>query len=291
MRLDEPAPLARHRVSLRSPYFVGVPSRSAIALHLTMRLEGDRPVARSIAARRAAARSMLSVGRDHDLLAFALADTHLHLLTGSSAPAAVELARRIKIGLQRTLGLEAPFHPTRIRPVEDAWHLHRAIPYVIAQPERHAPGLDPCFEGTSLPDLLGLRVFDRGRLAQSVFELAPRLSKVELAAALGGAPDGDSNELDWTLLADAAAAAFALPSLLGRTALAVVARRAAVHAAADLTAGEVASLLGLAPSSVRQARSSPIEAVFVDAVRAQLRFRSVRARRAQDGVVAPETPG
>jgi hypothetical protein len=240
-------------------------------------LDGDRPLARSLAARRIAARSVLEIGRDLELLGFGLADTHVHVLTAALPDVAAELARRIKIGLQRALDLGAPFHPTRVRTIEDAWHLHRAIPYVVGQPTRHAPGIDPDLEGTSLPELLGLRVVDGGRLARAVFALAPRLDRVALEAMLGvGTPV--PFEPDWSLLSDAAAAAFAVPHLASRADLAVRARRAAIHAAAHLSNGEIAALLDVGVSCVKEGKRAVTSPIEVEAVRAQLHVRSARAR-------------
>ncbi len=66
------------------------------------------------------------------------------------------------------------FAPTRLRAIEDMHHLTNAVSYVVGQPAKHARGLDPYFEGSSLHELLGLRVADEGQLGRAIQALAPR---------------------------------------------------------------------------------------------------------------------
>jgi hypothetical protein len=82
-------------------------------------------------------------------------------------------------------------------------------------------------------------------------------------------------------LADAAAAALALPALRGRTPAVVAARRAAVHAAGDrMTPAELADALSVDERTIRRLRAQPPDVALRCAVDLQLRLRGALALRA-----------
>ena len=149
--------------------------------------------------------------------------------------------------------------------------------YVLRQASHHAPGLDPFHDGSSLIDLLGMRVI-ADDLAPRLFSWLPRLDRSDLAAELGALLD-PSVELVFAHLPEAAAAAFALPTLTGRSSLVARARRAAVHAAPELATAELAELLGVSRSCVQHLRLEPIPTWECAAVKLQLRVRSAHAAR------------
>ncbi len=270
----------QHRHGPRAPRFVDGPADRALAQHLTMRLVLDRTLTSTDAERRTFVRVMLDVGLGElGLLAFGMADTHVHLLIAATPARAIELARRVKIAMQRRLALGGvSFEPTRVRAVDDVHHLQSVLRYVLGQPARHAHQLDRCFEGSSIHELLGMRVIDGGALLRAVRRMAPRLEPSDLFPLLR-VELSSLCSVDYAGLADAAAAAFALGSLLGQSALTVRARRAAVHAAGGLGAGELAALLGVSASLVRAIRQMSVPDGDVESVRLQLRFRAaVKAR-------------
>ena len=269
------APLAEARI--RSPYRLPSAEPPALAWHVTFRLHDDVPIASCAAHRRLAAATLLEVGRDHELLAFAIADTHGHAVAACDRPSAGLLARRIEVSLGWRLGLTRRFEPARIRPIATPSHLRRALLYVLRQASHHAPGLDPFHDGSALVDLLGLRVIGSD-LAPRVFTYLPRLARSDLAAELGPALD-EPGEVAFDLLPAAAAAAFALPALTGRSVLESRARRAAIHAAPDLASRDLADLLGVSRSSVQHLRLAPVDEADSGAVRLQLRMRSWLAVR------------
>ena len=63
----------------------------AIAHHLMLRLVDSRVIAPTEASRLELARSVLTIGRDYDLLAFGAADTHAHLEAACSERDATSL--------------------------------------------------------------------------------------------------------------------------------------------------------------------------------------------------------
>jgi hypothetical protein len=253
----------------------------ALGHHLTMRLLDDRPIASDAASRRRAARAIYRVGTGLGLLAFAIADTHMHVVAVANRLEAGELARRIEISLHRQLRPGARFQPMRSRPIVDQWHLYRAVMYVLRQLEHHAPQLDPLHEGTSLPELIGMRVLDR-TTPDLVRLLLPRLELSDFEAQLGiaTADAGSAAPTDVDVLGDAVAGAFGLTNGV----VSARARRAAAHAATDVTAAALARILDAHPSSIARARAASADAVAVRAVRRQLAARLELARRSSEGV-------
>ena len=148
----------------------------------------------------------------------------------------------------------------------------------MRQQERHGVCLDPLREGTSLPDVLGLRVLDPS-LATRFAARLPRVERADLLALLG--VDLVRGPVDLEPLADAAAAALALPDLHGQDPERMAAKRAAVHVgqAADLRPAQIAELLTSPSRTVRRLAGDAPRTDLVRAVCLQLRLRTGLARR------------
>jgi len=249
--------------------------------HVTMRLEDDLVIGKSIRDARRIARSALERDPDFGLLAFRAADNHLHSLLACGASDAAEYARRVEISTQLALGLESPYAPARVRPVEDQRHLWSAFWYILDQDKRHGLVGDPFSEASNLPDLLdfrGLGSFTRDhvrvhlpRVSEAqVLERRPEF-KVEQAPLHAG---------DASRLADAAAAALALPHLRGNQPESVVARAAAVTVGRTfLRPTDVCRALGLASTSEARLAARPEAPDLERWIEAQLRLRRPIARR------------
>jgi len=243
-----------------------------IAQHVTMRLADSRVIAPTPAARRIAAATLLECGAADGLLAFGVVDTHAHALVACSRARAGQFARRAEILLHARLRLSCPFDPARLRPILDQWHLQRAVTYVLTQDQRHGVALDPAHDGSSLHEVLGWRVVDT-HLAKTLRALVPRLSVPPPVD--GGTLAGV--EVRPELLAEAAAAALALPDLRGRFPLRCAARRAAawVGVVERLHASDLADALEVTRRRVEQILVEPSPpADLLRATRIQLRFRS-----------------
>jgi hypothetical protein len=179
--------------------------------------------------------------------------------------------------LRSRLRLPAPFAPPHFEPVRDQRHLYNAFRYVLRQDERHELLLDPWAEASNLPDLLGLRLLD-SHTASCVARYLPRIRPEELAARLGTTLDqllhAPLPPSAFEHLADAAAAAFALPSLRGQGGETVACRCAAVHLASDqLSARSLAVALDTSVRTVRRMRLQQPDPRLVEAVARQLRLR------------------
>ena len=238
------------------------------AQHLTIRLHGDRVLAPSVPARRAGARCVLEAGRRAGLLVFRIADTHLHaVLTGSRA-AVGGFVRALVTKWHHALAPGARFEPARLTPVRDQRHLASAVRYVLRQDERHGLDVDPLHDASNLPDLLGARVIG-APTARLIREHLPRFDPRVYLPEL--APVG----VDLALLGDAAAAAFALPDLVGNAPQVVDARRAAVCVAQGAAhVDDIASTLGIHPRSVRRFFAHPSRPEHIRAVTLQLQWRA-----------------
>jgi hypothetical protein len=246
-----------------------------------MRLCDDRVIARNPGELRVASRVLFEQGRTRGLLAFSVVDTHVHALVACARVVAGKFARYSEAALRKRLGL-VPFDGARIRPILDQSHLRSAFLYVLRQHRRHGSSLDPAHDGSSLLDLLGLRVLDQ-TLAGRVRSHLPRLRAMDVAPDLVAALRSLPVSLD--LLAHAAAAAIGAASLQGQSPDVVAARRAAVHVAATLDATRIGELLSLDVRVVRRHRREEPDEPLVRAVRRQLRLQLYAATTVEPHVI------
>ena len=260
-------------------------STTAIAWHVTLRLDRDfdRVIAPSLGQLRRTARVFLHLGRRRRLLAFGVADTHMHALVACTRREAGRFVHDLEVSLRHHLGLPVPFAPARIRPVETWRHLHNALPYVFGQDDRHGLGRDPFREGTNLGDLLGARTAGAWTV-ETFTELLPRVRRGDLLRYLPFGPSlatpAPPEALE--LLPDAAAALALTPDLSGRTPVVVAVRQAAVHVAAPvLGPTHAGALLGISRASVHRHRAQPAPPALLRALELQLRMRA--AARAAPG--------
>lgn len=253
----------------------------ALGVHIVMALEDRRVIAPTCRAQRLLARTVLTSSADRGLLAFRAADTHLHLCAVCCRLDAGPWARVLSRSLRCRLDLPVRFAPPHFEPIVDQRHLYNTHDYVLRQEERHGTRLDLAAEASNLPDLLGLRLLGQ-YTAANVARLLPRLRPEGLAARLGVRMEqllvGPIAADALAQLADAAAAAVAIPALEGKTPDAVSARRAAVQVAGDLLSPRrLAVILGVSPRAVRRLAARPLDDALVTAVERQLRLRAALA--------------
>jgi len=250
--------------------------------HLCLGLVDRRVLTASVAQRRLVARSTLRIGRDHRLLAFRAADTHLHVEALCDRRSAGRLARRLELSLHKVIGYPVAFEPARIWPIKSQRHLYNAARYILRQDERHGVDIDPWAEASNLPDLLGLRVIGRHTTIE-VGRCLPRMTAAELTAIVGLKADQLTEGDHWIeavdQLADATAAAVALPQLRGRAAEVVVARRAAAAVTREvLDASALAAALCTSERTARRLRAESPDPLQSEAIRRQLRLRACGRR-------------
>jgi hypothetical protein len=246
----------------------------AIAQHISLRLVDGRPLATGQVQRRVLARVVLDKLRAAALLAFGLADNHLHLLLACARAPAAQLAKIVELSLGRRLDLAVRFSAAHLVPVEDQRHLDRAFRYVLRQPERHGLEGDRLREATNLPDLLGLRPLG-GFTAANVRRYLPRIARNELLGLLG-VPELEPTDgpVEWAV--DATLAATALPALSGSSREVLAARRAALAVMAPRASSmQVAVSLGVCDRTLRRMRRSEPDATLVAAIRRQLGLRTM----------------
>lgn len=259
---SHPAPVDRRR------------PREPLGFHVTMRLEDDRPIATTSAALRVLARVVLSQGETRGLLAFGAADDHLHAALATDRASAGAFARYVETALHWQLDLGARFDRARIRPLHDQRHAYNTFHYAHRQDARHELHLDRAREGTSLPDLLGLRVLETSLITRVRAQL-PRVRREELVAPFPSGVFDEDTVIDLDVLADAAAAALALPDLRGRSVDASRARRAAVHAAGQAVPSQrLSECLGIGVRAIQALRNDAREVSVIRAVEKQARLRS-----------------
>ena len=255
--------------------------------HCTARLVDDRVIAAEATSIRTAVDRILTKCLPRGLVVFAVVDNHMHLLLHGPREEVGETMRRLELSFHHHLPIPRPFERARFRRVADRDHLWRAVPYILKQIDRHGVRTDPLWEGSALHDLLGLRVPGRA-LHRRLLRHLPRLREgtllgwldvgAELAAVWDEPVDGER----LGLLADAAAAAFALPNLCagGRAPAAI--RAACQATGAKVNVAAIARALGVGRRTVFRARRAEVPAASIRAVRRQvwLRVALRRSRRA-----------
>ncbi len=166
----------------------------------------------------------------------------------------------------------------RIRPIDDERHLVHAVRYDYRQEAHHGTAFDELHDGSSLLELLGMRMGSPW-LSQRFRTALPRVSREMLLAWLG-APELDVEPIDLRHLADAAAATWGVGSLSGSSRANGRARRLAVHALDRLAprAG-VTSTLGIPARSGVRYRREEVSPAELRAVELQLKLRSLLERR------------
>lgn len=242
-----------------------------IAGHAVCQLANRQVIALGPKQLRSVAVGVLTVGRPFEMLAFKLADNHLHALVMGEEGEATEFGRRVEISLQRRLRPGVRFAHVHVTAVETHSHLTRTFRYIFRQESHHGTSVDPLFEASNLPDLLGMRTIGQWT-APHVKVRLPRVTREELLSflpvRLGGAPN-------LALLPDSAAAAAGLPHLGWRSCAGLEARVAAVRVADDwMGPRQAPRLVGMTSRACRRLREHQPSTKMVRAVIAQLQLQS-----------------
>ena len=238
------------------------------AHHIRLRPRGGWVIADSPEARRRLVRSVLERGEEFNLLAFGLADNHLHIEVMCDRARAGEFARRLEISLGRVLGVEGGFETCWIEAVAGGYHLQRLFFYILRQDNRHQLTSDPFREGSSLPDLFGLRPMGI-YTAANVRRWLPRVQRRELLDALG-VPSLEPHNGPLIWLREAGLAAGALPQLTGKSDNAMTLRRALVAIDPEAPTHKLADLLQVNRRTIQRLRHQPPDLALVQAIRGQL---------------------
>jgi len=211
------------------------------------------------------------------LALFALIAEHLHMVSICSRVCAGRLARAAALSLRPIVS--TPLAPSYIKPVESRGHMRWLLKYELDQPAKHGmPGPPALWSGSCLPDLVGARQipglslcirqaipdFSVGRalglVGLKAFEVDP--AKPAMIRAAGA----------HRLVAAAAAALGAMPTLEGTESAANLARRAVGKLAklVGISLGEVSCALDIDGHSVRRARKRPVDDETLDTIARRL---------------------
>ncbi len=240
--------------------------------HIRIRLQDDRVIAPTVAQRRMVARVVLHHGFRYNLVAMALADSHLHMEAMCDRIAAGRFAHGIEASLKQRLRLAVRFIQYEPEPIRNHRHLWNTFKYILTQHKRHGLRADLVFEASNVPDLLGLRLQGRYTL-ENVRRYLPRVRRADLLQWLNMTEiepaDGPTERLEAATLA-----ASCLDTLQGSTQAVVTARRAMVEILGSrVSSREVAKLLGVAPRTLRRLRRRHADPDLVMAIRLQLGFQ------------------
>lgn len=255
-------------------------SPHAFAHHITAKLVVERALAQTPAELCRATNILFKHGEARGLVLLRFVDTHLHAIVASSRREAGMFARVAECALRKILHIPFAFDGARIRPIESMGHAFNAFRYGFTQGARHSTSFDEAHDGSSLPELLGMRI-RRTAIVERVGRLLPRLKRNTLLEWLGtDIVDDPDAPMEPSLLQEAACAAFGVASLIGRTVAHGLARRAAVELSTRVApALSPVTLLALPPRTVHRCGIEVATPLEVRAVEKQLRFRTWLLRR------------
>jgi len=230
-------------------------------------------IAPTVAQRRLVARVVLHHGLRYNLVAMALADSHLHMAAMCDRKAAGRFAHGIEASLKQRLRLAVSFIQYPPKPIRNHRHLRNTFKYILTQHKRHGLRADLVFETSNVPDLLGLRLMGRYTL-ENVRRWLPRVRRFELLQWLT-MPEIEPADGPMEQLEAATLAASCLDNLQGSSQAIVTARRAMVEILGSRVANrELANLLGVEPRTLRRLRMRPVDPDLVMAIRLQLGYRA-----------------
>jgi len=186
------------------------------------------------------------------------------------------MARRVEMALshqfRHRFRLEIGFVKATVDDINNQWHLQNSMTYDLRQVIHHRiRECDPYFEGSNLPDLLGLRL--NGRYTRDhVKQHLPRVTKEMLVELFGlSRLEPADGPLEWIVGPSAATLCRPAETLEGRSAAVISARRAVIEVIGKrLTTTQIASLLRIDRTTVNRLRRFRPSATHVQAVRLQL---------------------
>ncbi len=221
-----------------------------------------------------------------DLALFCIVDDHVHVVVVCEE---AELATKTRALTRSMRALAAvDLHPTYVRPIESRRHMRTLLDYILRQPGKHDLPVHPAlWEGSCLLDLVGARRLPGVRLRIS--EALPRTTQSDALAAVGlsRAPlvAVSLEELrrlgPSRLLAAAAAASGAPPTLQGITRCEARARQAACRLAreAGIPLSELAWHMDITPRACRRLVARPLDEDLCEVVLRRLALEQrVRGR-------------
>ncbi len=245
---------------------------SAFAHHLILRLQDNRVISPTKSEKLVVIRTILKMASNKKLLAFHLADTHIHILLADKRKESGFFSRSLEIAISNVLKLDISFSPAFIKPIEDNQHLKNTFFYILGQIEHH--GIQPLglHECSSIPDLLGLRVLS---LQNQIYvnQFLPRVNDLQIQKL---AKWNLSTQIDnYDPLPQAAAAVIGQTSINNKSPFSMICKRAAINLAKDfLKPSETMDLLEISKSAYyRINREIPLNSIYKNAIRGQLQIR------------------
>ncbi len=251
--------------------------------HLSLSSEGRHSLFPTEGIRRAAVHIIVGHAGPW-LVAFGIADDHLHVEVACTRVQVGKLARALRLGLGSISG--CGFEPTYIEPVDSRSHALTLVSYAIQQPQKHGLPCHPAlWSGSCFSDIVGARCIEGLRLR--IRDVWPRYRAADAWRAAGlpraGIPPAtDARIFSMGLGALRDAAAFAVcsdPGLGGRT-QAVVASRATVvliGRQAGFRSTDIARTLDIGPEAVRRLRRRQLDERVISATRQRLGIKNAIA--------------
>jgi REP element-mobilizing transposase RayT len=260
--------------------------------HLTLASDGRRALFSGEAGVRAAVRT-LARAAGSELVLFAIADGHVHVVALAERERVGRLGRALVLSLRAVA--ESPLEPARSREVESRSHMEWLVRYVLTQGPHHGlPGHPALSAGSCFQDLVGARAVEGLRLGAALAPALPRFRRRRLYEAVGLPPveigpmgDEDVRRSGIARVAAAVASALAVPpDLDGHAAPVVEARRAVAHLghAVGFDTRDLESALRVSSRTARRLDERPVRPEILRAARVRLALEDAVAGRPAPGL-------
>lgn len=166
---------------------------TVIAFHGVLRTSDGRPLAKTLAQLHAilSALVVIAARMEVELLAFAVVDSHVHVIVTGSRYRVGEYLRRVELSIHRRVPGLPPFQPAFAKPIYTQSYLRTCVRYVGRQFEHHQVTAKLLLSGTFVWDVLGLR--QGNSVTQALLAHLPRLDLDELWNWLGVEASGREN--------------------------------------------------------------------------------------------------
>lgn len=158
---------------------------TVIAFHGMLRTSDGRPLAKTLAQLHAilSALVVIAARMEVELLAFAVVDSHIHVVVTGSRYRVGEYLRRVELSIHRRVPGLPPFQPAFAKPIHNQSYLQSCVRYLGRQLEHHQVNSVLLLSGTFVWDVVGLR--QGNSVTRALMAHLPRLDLDELWSWLG----------------------------------------------------------------------------------------------------------
>ncbi len=244
---------------------------SPLAYHLILRLLDNRVIITTPSKRAILIQTINKLSLQRKLLAWRMADTHLHLLIVNNRREAGEFARVVEMALKRRLDLDIGFSPAYIKQIHGQQHFIKTFFYILGQGQHHKILNDPFHEASNVLDIIGLRTIN-SHAATLVNQYLPRVNKEAVLNLLN--INLDKTIKDFSVLRAATASVVGVDKFHKRVDSEIDVRAAAIKIVGNkLPVSTLAKQLDVSQRTIYRLKKRQANPMIIEALKSQLKMR------------------